>query len=1008
MSLALSSPTPSSSSSPSSSAVTIPTPGKSILKRAPAQQQSLFSRFTRFLPTQNIPGVSNNNNNGGDTPLKRAHFILPSIATVYPISSYNPPSLPGLKEEKRAIETREMERRRRVVRGDSVSSATGGPTEEWWDMDKVDGFYKECCTGCDEMSDPGVTLAFKRAANTKPRTVDMSGIQLNLTSAAILSDVFSIEWGLRKLVFKECDLDEVILKPMLHALLIPNSLTFLSVASNRRLKVPAFRLLGAYLEKSDSLQFLDLSQNPLDKKSIEYIVAALKTPPETGLATLRLDDCALKPGALEALSRAVRTSALRNISLRYNRINNTGAVALALMIRDYPDVVPASPSATPLPMTASLSLNSASSSRSNSPASSTVPLPQTSAPPPAGPVLPPPRHPTTTMQTTYTPYVPRSKRGQVSTPQINPLSASGQPIPIMATSSQGGITARQVPPSIAPHAHSGPSAALLDKVRALDSLPRVGALRTLDLKGNDLRNGISFLAQVLKRNRTLKVLNLSENKLDPAGLVAIAEALKYNSSLETLDLSRNPCASGLEGIQSLRTAFTLNTALKRLFLSATSLTSTGAIALAEFLPESSSLLHLDLTQNQLDLASVIALEQCMKANQTMRCLDLDVPPGDEEFARCCRGILNSCVRNTEEAQKNADVNGGKKVWGILDESELAKRIRMETMAGSDLSSTARVCITQLQNLLHPPSAELSVFSNSGDAAKRGKEVVEELGVLIAATDDPSKIEELFGLHDELSGLVGKVEGMGAQPRQKPVLSLQGLGIKFNGSPRASPRPSPLILEDAELSTPRIDKGKAKADPVHEPILSPTSALLGGGIEREPLEDDERGRFPSVGHDGSDEETEEDREVEERSKSWVTEEGEVFRKGTVLLGPEEMEGEYAGEELKRELLDAMVERPPPRPLSADEFGNPLPDMDSPPLNGSSSPKPDSPHVKPPEPAKPPPRPYIPRRGSNSSIMSLVSPTTGSPTVPQTVKEAEAEAELLTLGPSLSRMESPRQG
>ena len=35
----------------------------------------------------------------------------------------------------------------------------------------------------------------------------------------------------------------------------------------------------------------------------------------------------------------------------------------------------------------------------------------------------------------------------------------------------------------------------------------------------------------------------------------------------------------------------------------------------------------------------------------------------------------------------------------------------------------------------------------------------------------------------------------------------------------------------------------------------------------------------------------------RSKVMVEEEGEVFRKGTVLLGPEEMEGEYDGEELR---------------------------------------------------------------------------------------------------------------
>jgi protein phosphatase 1 regulatory subunit 37 len=33
------------------------------------------------------------------------------------------------------------------------------------------------------------------------------------------------------------------------------------------------------------------------------------------------------------------------------------------------------------------------------------------------------------------------------------------------------------------------------------------------------------MAQVLKRNRTLKVLNLSENKLDVQCLVVVAEAL---------------------------------------------------------------------------------------------------------------------------------------------------------------------------------------------------------------------------------------------------------------------------------------------------------------------------------------------------------------------------------------------------------------------------------------------------------------------------------------------------
>jgi protein phosphatase 1 regulatory subunit 37 len=315
------------------------------------------------------------------------------------------------------------------------------------------------------------------------------------------------------------------LKPILHALLIPASLTFLSVASNRRLKAAAFRLIGAFIVKAKTLQFLDLSQNSLDKRSIEYIANALPRAPEPGLSSLRLDDCFLKPQALEALAHTVRTSSLRNISLRHNRISAAGAVAIALMIRDYPDVV--SGGITPT--------SSAPSTPPMSPgAGLPLPLPTTGQALPAVPsrptVLPPPRHPAQTLQPTYTPYIPRSRRGPPASAVSmgDPLSASGYPIPLITSSAQGGVTARHpISPSATQGSYQdhGPSAALLDKVRALDALPRLGALRTLDLRGNDIRGGITYIAQVLKRNRTLKLLNLSENKLEVTGLVAIAEAL---------------------------------------------------------------------------------------------------------------------------------------------------------------------------------------------------------------------------------------------------------------------------------------------------------------------------------------------------------------------------------------------------------------------------------------------------------------------------------------------------
>lgn len=166
------------------------------------------------------------------------------------------------------------------------------------------------------------------------------------------------------------------------------------------------------------------------------------------------------------------------------------------MIRDYPDTVPGSGSGAP-----------ASPSSSVSPASSIFmspppsPLPgATHLPPPTriGPIPPPPRHPSALgPQTTYTPYIPRSKRTG-ATQHPNPLSATGQPVPIITSNSHGGVTTRHPAPGPAKtegvsangvpgRLDDGPSAALLDKVRALDTLPRLGALRTLDLRGNDLR-----------------------------------------------------------------------------------------------------------------------------------------------------------------------------------------------------------------------------------------------------------------------------------------------------------------------------------------------------------------------------------------------------------------------------------------------------------------------------------------------------------------------------------------
>jgi hypothetical protein len=43
------------------------------------------------------------------------------------------------------------------------------------------------------------------------------------------------------------------------------------------------------------------------------------------------------------------------------------------------------------------------------------------------------------------------------------------------------------------------------------------------------KGGVNYIAQVLKRNTHLKVLNLSENRIDAVGLASLAEALVSSS-----------------------------------------------------------------------------------------------------------------------------------------------------------------------------------------------------------------------------------------------------------------------------------------------------------------------------------------------------------------------------------------------------------------------------------------------------------------------------------------------
>jgi hypothetical protein len=53
--------------------------------------------------------------------------------------------------------------------------------------------------------------------------------------------------------------------------------------------------------------------------------------------------------------------------------------------------------------------------------------------------------------------------------------------------------------------------------------------------------GALQIAAALKRNKSLRTLNLSSNRIGVAGVYALSQAIKLNSTLTSLKLDFNPC-----------------------------------------------------------------------------------------------------------------------------------------------------------------------------------------------------------------------------------------------------------------------------------------------------------------------------------------------------------------------------------------------------------------------------------------------------------------------------------
>lgn len=542
-------------------------------------------------------------------------------------------------------------------------------------------------------------------------------------------------------------------------------------------------------------------------------------PEPITVQTLKMDGCNLRAASLEHLGQSLRRSHVKNLSLRRNKINALGAVAVAVMLRDYPD-------------------------------------------------------------------------SSISQDRLSPALRQ-----LASSTANGG--------DVVPD-HFSPARTANDS-----SDEKLGPLITLDVRGNDMRGGVGYIAQVLKRNRTLKVINLSDNKIDAAGLITLAEALRHNTTLETLDLSTNPCASP-EAVAVLRATLVSNRSLKRVFLANTGLTPEGAIALAESIPEMTSILHLDLTDNAIAEAGLMALGAAAKTNSILRCVDVSVNLGQSRQVDQAREILQTCIANAEAACKARQLSQAAQdaVWQPLRKSVIFRQAReaeeakvmeevlkaADTPAGLARNAVyamkpdvvLRTCSESIEQL------QLAAVSEALDKEKalveveRAKALLDRIADMIQDTEDPERLERMLALNDMLTPLIAEVTTtLTAVPQRRRPLSTD-LQAVFGDRLEATPSRRHLRAASLELTSPNFSIADSDDDSDAEEMPAATTRTYPSRIET-PLKLDTNDTSNSGEGATS--------PLERVNKDWLAEEGEIFRKGQ-KLGVAEEEDDKDGSELKQ--------------------------------------------------------------------------------------------------------------
>ncbi|KAJ1738482.1 hypothetical protein LPJ68_005519 [Coemansia sp. RSA 1086] len=449
-------------------------------------------------------------------------------------------------------------------------------------------------------------------------SINLAGSDINGVHMSCFAEMLDLNFGLVRLELSHCSIDDDSARVLAYSLLCNDSVQYLSVAHNTRLRSDGVRYISILVRHSKQLKSLDISGIAIRKKSAGYLAAALAglganwsfgrgsmhkkdtAYEQISLRVLHMNSCGLKPAALAILASGVRLSPLQHLSLRLNSLAaSAGPILREMLFGD-----------------------------------------------------------------------PPQKDEQSQPHQHRPISISLH-----------GLSDAQ----LANDPHAQPPGTAGDS-------PRISQLRSLDLSQNDLGRAALDLAEGLLWNTNLRSLTLRQNKLQPASFAPFIECLGVNRGLVYLDISRNPvCGPETAVLEILSQVIGQNQTLRGLFMSATAMTSEGAIALAECLPDLHNLERLDVSENPgIDVAGLMALSASIKLNKSLICVEITVNTGDDVCAALEQSIAQVCIANMQRmdatSAKSIDLDFSPQTVHVWSHADFAPESDIPGVVATKVSS----------------------------------------------------------------------------------------------------------------------------------------------------------------------------------------------------------------------------------------------------------------------------------------------------------------------------------